>query len=134
MIVPAIAKAPRDVRDADLIDGTASLLGESTHAPVNYVRMHFASIIDHAKTDKEKILVTEHKRPAAAVVPVGEFRILKLLDQIGVTSDLSQLTYKDINIEDAIKELTRIIKNGIKQHSGGGKDGDTGSLSSSAPS
>jgi prevent-host-death family protein len=132
-IVPAI-KAPREVRDTDLIDGTASLLGESLHAPANYVRTHFASIIDHAKTDREKIIVTEHMKPAAAVIPVSEFRILKLLDQIGVTADLSNLTYKDIDINQAMKELSRIINQGTKQHmSGGGKDGDGRSLSSSAP-
>jgi prevent-host-death family protein len=118
-----------------LIDGSAGLLGDSIHAPANYVRTHFASIIDHAKTDKEKIIVTEHKKPAAAVIPVSEFRILKLLDQIGVTADLSSLTYRDIDINEAIEELARIISEGGKQHlSGGGKDGNHSSLSSSAQS
>lgn len=130
--MPAIADARKVTRDTDLIDGTAKLLGESYHAPANYVRTHFAWIIDHAKTGKEKIIVTEHMKPAAAVVPVSEFRILKLFDQLGVTTDLSDLTYQNIEIGEALKQLKKILNKSIEEYNSvGGPDGNGSSASSS---
>lgn len=121
--MPAFEPRNRNERDADLINGSTRLLGEAEYAPANYVRSNFSSVIDNARVSNAKIVITEHRRPAAAVVPVNEFRILRLLEVLGVTESISELTYTDVSIAEAIAALTTIIKNAESQTDVGGTDG-----------
>jgi PHD/YefM family antitoxin component YafN of YafNO toxin-antitoxin module len=109
--VKIIASTPDD----DLLKGDNLLLGETRYAPINEFRSKMAFYVDLMKRENEKILITEHKKPTAAVVQVKEFRILKLLDQAGVSERLSSLTYSDITPEDALKQISRILEDAVKE-------------------
>ena len=104
--MPAISK--REPRDTDLIEGN-SILGEATYAGSGYARTHFSEIIDRSKKDGEKTLITEHNKPAAAVVSVKDFRILKLLDSLGISDKIGDLTYKEITPENIVSELGNVL-------------------------
>lgn len=110
-VMPAIRSTKKDARDHDLMNGTApTLVGEADYAAANYVRTNFASVVGLSRNEKAKILITEHNYPAAAVVPVSQYRILKFLDSIGITDALSDITYTEVSFEDAIQELSKIIE------------------------
>lgn len=109
--VKIVASTPDD----DLISGDNLLLGETRYAPIHEFRSKMAFYVDLMKRENEKILITEHRKPTAAVVPVKEFRILKLLDQAGVSERLSSLTYSDVAPEDALNQLSRIFEDAVKE-------------------
>lgn len=93
--------------DSDLIESNGSALGEATYAAANDVRRQFSKFVDRSKKDGKKTLVTEHRKPAAALVPVNQYRILKMLDQAGYTEKLSELTYQDIDGATDFRTLLR---------------------------
>jgi len=121
--MPALKEELQESKDTDLIKGS-KLLGEADYAAVNSVRSNFAKIIDLSNNDGKKILITEHKKPAAAVVPVSEFRILMLLEKVGMTENLKKLTYEDISPDEALKKLIK-LSNAAQLASQGATEGES---------
>lgn len=107
--MPAIKMASREDRDQDLISGGSQLVDEANYATVSHVRTHFADVIDASRRAGAKTLITERSKPAAAVVPVVEFRILQLFEKAGLIERLSELTYKDISVDQALAEIGEIL-------------------------
>ena len=106
--MPELNFRPGPSRDSDLIEGS-SPLGEARYAAANYVRSNFAKVVALARNGEEKIVITEHSKPACAVVPITQYRILTLLERAGLTNELSELTYKSISIEEMISELIELM-------------------------
>jgi prevent-host-death family protein len=105
--MPELTDELHQGKNSDLIKGS-KLLGEADYAAVNSVRSNFAKIVDMSNNEGKKILITDHKKPAAAVVPVSEFRILMLLEKVGMTQQLTELTYEDISVDEALEALNRM--------------------------
>lgn len=104
--MPALSK--HTPKDNDLIEGTWKL-GEATYAGSGYARTHFAEIIDRSKNSGEKTLITEHNKPAAAIVTVQDFRIVKLIEALGLAKDVGELTYQDFDKEDVLNRLGELL-------------------------
>ena len=53
---------------------------EATEISVSMVRQNLSKIIDGIRVDGERILVTQHGRPVAAVIDVEDLKLLQLLE------------------------------------------------------
>jgi prevent-host-death family protein len=135
--MPELNFQPGSSRDADLIEGS-SPLGEARYAAANYVRSNFAKVVALARNGEEKIVITEHSKPACAVVPITQYRILTLLERAGLTSEISELTYKSIPIDEMISELIemmtlKVTKTRSRKHDRIGASDSSNSDDSSQP-
>ena len=53
---------------------------EATEISVSSVRQNLSKIIDGVRVDGERILVTQHGRPVAAVIDVEDLELLQFLE------------------------------------------------------
>ena len=53
---------------------------EATEISASSVRQNFSKIIDVVRVEGERILVTQHGRPVAAVIDVKDLELLQLLE------------------------------------------------------
>ena len=53
---------------------------EATEISASAVRQNFSKIIDVVRVEGERILVTQHGRPVAAVIDVQDLELLQLLE------------------------------------------------------
>ena len=95
-LMPTIKFEDENTDDSDLLASGETPLGEANYAASNSVRKEFSKFIDRSKRDGERTLITEHNKPSAAIVPVSEYRILKMLDKAGFTELLANITMKSV--------------------------------------
>lgn len=76
-----------ETRDADV-----DILEAHQHVNAREARTHFKDFIAEAQYKKNRTIVTEHGRPAAALVTIEDLRILERLRKTGVArlSDLDR--------------------------------------------
>ena len=56
-------------------------MGSSAHKiPVSKVRGNFSSIVDAVRVDDERIVLTQHGRDVAVIIPVGDLALLEELE------------------------------------------------------
>ena len=53
---------------------------EATEISASLVRQNLSKIIDRVRVEGERILVTQHGRPVAAVIDVKDLELLQLLE------------------------------------------------------
>lgn len=75
---------------------------------VRDARANFSRVIDVARTDRSRLLITDNGKPAAAVVPIPQWRILDYLDKLGVSDKVTELAYENLKFDEFILELERM--------------------------
>jgi prevent-host-death family protein len=90
-------------RDSDLKKAATTI-------PAKEARAKFAQLINAARIDRSRLVITDYGEPAAAVVPLKDLRALELFDQLGLTDRSKDWSYEEVPadelIDDIISELT----------------------------
>jgi prevent-host-death family protein len=78
------------------------------HAFLNLrdARVKFSKLVNAARINANKIVITNHGEPAAAIVPIGALRILDLFEKAGL--ELPDVKYRDLTKEDAIRIIKKL--------------------------
>jgi len=90
------------------------VLGGRWFVNARTARSQFAKIINAARVDRDRVIITEHGAAAVAMIPIRDLRILGLLDQLGLTDKVSDASFKTVSVD----ELKRLIVGDID----GGQD------------
>jgi prevent-host-death family protein len=75
---------------------------------VGAVRNNFAQVLDDVKFYKDKILITEHGRPSAVIMPLETAEAVKVLDKCGILDVVAAAEYPITTREQLIELLNRI--------------------------
>lgn len=94
-------------RNADILE---------THSYVNArsARSNFSRLVNTARIDKERVIITEHGEPAAAIVPIKDVRLLDKIPNLDWIDNISDAEFNELD-RSKIKSLLR----------GGEGDGDS---------
>lgn len=83
-------------RDVDLLD-------HHTDIAARDARANFSRVIKAARYDDEKIVITDHGEPAAALVPIKDLRVLDLLDNLGLLNTIRERRFEEVTLGDLQK-------------------------------
>ena len=80
------------------------------HSYVNarIARSNFSRLINTARIENERVVITDHGEPAAAVIPIRDLRLLDLLYQMRWIDHISDKSFKDMSLEE-FKEFNKIL-------------------------
>jgi prevent-host-death family protein len=85
---------------------TDQILENYTQKSVGSVRNNFARIIDDVQFYKNTILITEHGRPSAVLMPIDAAKAVQVFDRLGITEKLSNAEYRITTMDELIDLLT----------------------------
>jgi prevent-host-death family protein len=91
---------------ASRISTPDQILEKCTPKSVGSVRNNFARVIDDVQFHKNRILITEHGRPSAVLMPIDAARAVQVFDRLGITEKISNAEYKITTMEELISLLT----------------------------
>ena len=101
------------LNEADLASRDADLLEDHFFINSREARSNFSRIIDLARVENNKVIITDRGDPAAAVVPIKDVRLLDLIEKIGFTKKLEDHGYKDFSVAEWKVFLTE-FKDGLE--------------------
>ena len=108
-----MADAPENGRPTQTTDLT--LENFCVSKSVGNVRNNFAQVIDEVQFHKNKILITEHGRPSAVIMPVEAARAVGLFDKLGITEKMANMNYT-ITTKEQLIELINELQEEEKEH------------------
>jgi prevent-host-death family protein len=73
-------------------------------------RTQFSRLMDIARVDRDRIVVTNHGAPAVAIIPISDLRLLRLLDETGLTKKVADKSFKTLSSNEFRTILMRTIK------------------------
>ncbi|MDJ0824839.1 MAG: type II toxin-antitoxin system Phd/YefM family antitoxin [Rhodobacter sp.] len=69
-------------------------------------RSNFSRLVDSARVDKERVIITAHGEPAAAIVPIRDIRILEQIADLEWVNKISDADFRELDLE-TMKRLLR---------------------------
>jgi prevent-host-death family protein len=86
-----------EVRDKGVLDHHLAV-------PSGEARAQFSKVLDVARIDKKDVVITDHGRPIAAVVPISDLKILDWLKRNNSPADIFRL----MESNDSLDEQSRV--------------------------
>lgn len=73
--------------------------------PARKARENFSRVLDVARVRRDRVVITDHDTPAAAVVPLRDLRVLDWLRSLELTDKTAELAYRNASKDQFIAEL-----------------------------
>lgn len=67
-------------------------------------RSNFSRLVDTARIDHERVVITEHGEPAAAIIPIRDLRVLEQLPDLNWVNTISDAEIRELDVQK-LKEL-----------------------------
>lgn len=93
--MPKVQIQEVEAKDTDLVSPRGPL-GDAHYAAATDVRQKFAAFANMSRNLGQMTLITERQKPAAALVSVSDYRILRILDAAGYKDKLAELSYEKL--------------------------------------
>jgi len=81
-----------------------TLLDKHQHVNARSARGNFSRLVNTARIQKERVVITEYGEPAAAIVPITDLRMLDDIPNLDWVDDMSEAEFKELRFSD-IKAL-----------------------------
>ncbi|MEM8986085.1 MAG: type II toxin-antitoxin system Phd/YefM family antitoxin [Pseudomonadota bacterium] len=62
-------------------------------------RSNFSKVINTARIERERVIVTDYGEPAVAIIPIRDLKYLDLMDKIGVKDKIEEMGYENVDLE-----------------------------------
>ena len=88
----------------------ADILESHPHVNARSARSNFSRLVNTARIDNERVIITEYGEPAAAIVPINDIRILENIPDLGWVDKISDKDFEELSL----KELKERLRGNIK--------------------
>src|SRR5690349_21457197 len=89
------AALPREFETDDRSDN--DVLKNAVTIRAKDARTKFSKVVDAARVDDDRIVVTNHGAPVVAIVPISDLRMLNLLDDLGVRDRIEDKSMRSVS-------------------------------------
>ena len=87
--------------EALLEASNSDLLSEHAFINLKDARVKFSKIVNAARLNSNKVVITNHGEPAAAIVPIEALRIIDIFDKAGLYERMKDESYRDLTRDKA---------------------------------
>ena len=95
----------------------ADILETHPHVNARSARSNFSRLVNTARIDKERVIITEYGEPAAAIVPINDIRILENVPDLGWIDQITDKDFEEISLEE-LKNRLRGHRENLKTSAG----------------
>lgn len=80
-------------RDADVLD-------EHDHVNSRSARSNFSRLVNKARIDHKRVVITDHGEPAAAIISIDDLRTLDRLTDLEWIDNIPQTDLEKLNVDN----------------------------------